>query len=96
MTISVFSLLGESGGVDGLLAHFETPTHFVSYPGERNASFSVNCNVLLCLLRRVDVSRLTGQVVKTTSFLVQLWYDSEVKDKWVRRASQTLNRLHSC
>lgn len=83
MTISVFSLLGERVSVDGLLANFETPTHFVSYPGERNASFSVNCNVLLCLLRREDVSLFTGQVVKAASFLAQLWYDSEVKDKWV-------------
>lgn len=83
MAISLLSLLGESVGVDGLLAQFEAPTHFVSYQGERNASFSVNCNVLLCLLRRKDVSLFTSQVVKAASFLAQLWYDSKVKDKWV-------------
>lgn len=90
MAISVLSLLGENVGVDDLLAQFETPTHFVSYQGERNASFSVNCNVLLCLLRRKDVSQFTGQAVKAASFLAQLWYESKVKDKWVRRVIHTV------
>ncbi|PSN63320.1 Ent-kaurene synthase [Corynespora cassiicola Philippines] len=82
MAISVLGLLGEHVPLTSLCAQYETPSHFLTYRGERNASFSANCNVLLCLLRRSDLRENTLRVVKCTQFLSQLWYEGKVKDKW--------------
>ena len=85
--ISVLGLVGEHLPLDTLYDEYETSSHFLTYHGERNASFSANCNVLLCLLRRPDVFEHTSRVVKCTQFLSRLWYEGKVKDKWVSLAN---------
>jgi hypothetical protein len=45
--IAALRILGTSASVNGLVQMFETADHFRTYPGERNPSFSANCNVLI-------------------------------------------------
>ena len=69
-----------------MMAEFECETHFKTYSLERDPSFSANTNALLALLRQPDVSRFSSQVLKTTKFLCDYWWnsDNEISDKWVR------------
>ncbi|KAF2478178.1 Ent-kaurene synthase [Lindgomyces ingoldianus] len=82
MTISALGLLGRPTSVDQMLSEFEGPTWFRTYSGERNHSFSANCNVSLCLLRRADSFEHTREIVKCTQFLADSWYTNKTKDKW--------------
>ncbi|KHN93905.1 Terpenoid cylases/protein prenyltransferase alpha-alpha toroid [Metarhizium album ARSEF 1941] len=82
MALSAVYLLGERVSLKPLFETFEVPTHFRTYEGERNPSLSVNCNVLLCLLRRHDVYRYTAKVAKVASYLTEAWDGPLFKDKW--------------
>lgn len=83
MTISALGLLGKDVSVQRMLSEFENSTHFYTYAGERNPSYSSNCNVCMCLLRRDNVFDYTTQVVKSAAFLSRHWYAGNTKDKWV-------------
>lgn len=69
-----------------MLDRFEQETHFKTYDGERNPSFSANCNVLVALLSQPDPSAYQSQITKVLRFLINLWWDSDgwIEDKWVR------------
>ncbi|KAK2879355.1 hypothetical protein FQN49_000965 [Arthroderma sp. PD_2] len=78
------SILGHHTSPVELLKEFECETHFRTYQGERNASFSANCNVLLALLSQPDPSLYTSQIEKATQFLCNTWWESDtfIEDKW--------------
>ena len=84
-TLLALSLLGQPAPHQGLLDEFEGETHFITYKGERNPSFTANCNVLVALLSQPNVSTLTPQITKVASFLSREWWESNgaIDDKWV-------------
>ena len=55
----------------------------MTYPGERNASFSANCNVLILLLVRNDRDQYVSQIAKVTCFLTRSVLEGHVREKWV-------------
>ena len=58
--------------------------HFCTYPGERNSSFSANCNALQALLSVSDIRSYREHIESTSTFLCRRWCEGEVVDKWVR------------
>jgi hypothetical protein len=83
--LSSLSAMGEPISPIGLLDHFEGDDHFRTYTGERNPSFSANCNVLVSLLSLPNPSLFGKQIEKATSFLCKAWWESDgwIQDKWV-------------
>lgn len=73
----------DSVSVEGLIQTYEAAEHFMTYPGERNASFSANCNVLILLLVRNDRDQYISQIAKVTRFLTRSVLEGHVKEKWV-------------
>ena len=72
-------------------AAFECATHFKTYNGERNPSFSANCNALHALASDIEHQSnkkhdLMVTIEKVVSFLCQRWWAWEdfPVDKWVR------------
>jgi len=61
--------------------------HFKTFSGERNSSFSANCNALNALLHSPDVNQYTAVIVSSANFLCDLWWSGEVSDKWVSISS---------
>ena len=87
--ILLLNLLGRDVSPDKLIEHYKTGDgHFRTYLGERNSSFSANCNVLMALLYSPDVRMHTAEIVSTTTFLCDLWWSANVEDKWVRSKSR--------
>jgi hypothetical protein len=84
-TILSLQLCGESVDAIACMREFERETHFETYPGERDASFTTNCNILLALSHLPDSQRWSAQIDKATAFLCDKWwkYDGEIIDKWV-------------
>lgn len=83
MSIFLLRLLGRSASPDHLISHFSTKSgHFMTYLGERNSSFSANCNSLKALLHVPNVGQYGGQISSITTFLCDAWWDGTVKDKW--------------
>ena len=70
---------------EAMVHTFFTPTHFRTYAGERNASFSANCNALLALLHCGDAARWGREIGVVVGFLCGEWWGSDggVVDKWV-------------
>lgn len=63
-------LLGKNVTTDAMIAHFKTSHgHFCTYPGERDASFSANCNVLQAVLSTHDAYEHREHVIAIASFL---------------------------
>ncbi|KAJ5625394.1 hypothetical protein N7510_001703 [Penicillium lagena] len=77
------SQLGRPVSCERLIDVFETPTHFMTYPHERNESFSANCNVLKAILHSKNPSSHLPQICKAVAFLTRSWYAGKVNDKWV-------------
>ncbi|KAA8646608.1 uncharacterized protein ATNIH1004_008041 [Aspergillus tanneri] len=84
VALSTLQILGEHVDLQPMFKRFEGSDHFITFIGERNASLSANCNVLICILRHPDSHAYTGQVVKCARFLCTLYYRSQFKDKWNR------------
>ncbi|RHZ63609.1 terpene synthase family protein [Aspergillus thermomutatus] len=78
------SLLDKPVSAHGLIEEFEGPSHFRTYHGERDPSFTANCNALLALLSRPDASTFVTQIQKAAAFLCDVWWtaDSHIGDKW--------------
>lgn len=76
-------LLGRQYSLDPMVAAFETSDHFKTYSTESNPSFSANCNILIALAHSSASSKNTGAILKAAQFLCDVWYNGEVKDKWV-------------
>lgn len=82
--VLTLNLLERAASPDDLIEHFKTDQgHFRTYPGERDASFSANCNVLKALLHTPDVEKYESQISRITVFLCDSWWSGAVKDKWV-------------
>ncbi|KAI1370232.1 hypothetical protein F4677DRAFT_465656 [Hypoxylon crocopeplum] len=80
--IMTLRILGKSPSIEGLISTFEAGDHFRTYNGERNPSFSANCNVLICLLMLDGPSTHISQIVKVARFLTAQVYKDGVSDKW--------------
>ncbi|KAI0805717.1 hypothetical protein GGR55DRAFT_690426 [Xylaria sp. FL0064] len=76
--------LGYSPSVDGFLEAFETRGHFITYPNERNASFTTNCHVLIALLKIGDSSFYISQIRKAVIYLTSRAFAGDWRDKWNR------------
>ncbi|KAI2628670.1 hypothetical protein GGR54DRAFT_357025 [Hypoxylon sp. NC1633] len=74
--------LGQESSIDGLLRTFSELEHFITYPGERNPSFSANCNVVILLLVRDDRSQHFPGITKALEFLIGQAFGGHVKEKW--------------
>lgn len=76
---------GKHISVQHMIDTYEGKTHFKTYHGERNSSFSANCNVLTCLLGLTDEQRVTyvPQIAKAMSYLCREAFKDSVRDKWV-------------
>ncbi|KAI0099783.1 Ent-kaurene synthase [Nemania sp. FL0031] len=81
-TIIALRHLGVSAPVTPLLDAFEAGSHFKTYQDERNSSFSVNCNVLICLLMLDDPKLYVPQICKIADFVCVQASTSKVNDKW--------------
>ena len=77
------NLLGKRTSPDRMLAHFLADGHARTYPGERNSSFSANCNVLSALLHAPNPHQYRVQLIDIVTFLCDSWWDGPVTDKWV-------------
>jgi hypothetical protein len=66
-----------------MIAEFDGEGHFKTFTGERNPSFSANCNALVALLYTPDPDVYIDQVSKTVSFLCEAWWEGAINDKWV-------------
>ncbi|KXX73544.1 Copalyl diphosphate synthase [Madurella mycetomatis] len=73
---------GDNVSVDGLVRKFEANEHFMTYPGERNPSFSANCNVLILFLVRDDRAQHVALIVKAVRFLTRSVFGGHVNEKW--------------
>lgn len=58
--------------------------HFRTYPGERDASFSANCNVLKAILHSPNLEEYSSCIADIVTFLSDAWWSGTTKDKWVR------------
>lgn len=83
------SMLGDPVPATGLLSEFEGKTHFRTYQGERDPSFTANCNALLALLSQPDLPALAPQIEKAMTFSCDTWWeaDGHIGDKWVSSLS---------
>lgn len=75
--------LGYNSSAEAVIRIFEGEEHFLTYPGERNPSFSANCNVLIFLLGRDDRTQYVPQITKAVRFLASQAFNKNVKEKWV-------------
>lgn len=83
-TIITLSRLGMDPNPAPMVRHFRTKQgHFSTYPGERNASFSANCNVLQALLHSSKMQNYTSEISNITAFLCDCWWAGDTLDKWV-------------
>ncbi|KAJ6438979.1 Copalyl diphosphate synthase-like protein [Purpureocillium lavendulum] len=82
--ITALHLLGQVASPEKMVEVFEADTHFRTYQGERDPSFTSNCNILQALLHQPDVSAYSSQVLKVAKFLCEHWWttDGRIKDKW--------------
>jgi hypothetical protein len=78
--------LGKPTQPQALIQAYESKEYFITYPGERTPSFSVNCNVLDALLHSPNPSDFIAQIEKAARYLCKRWYESNdpIMDKWVR------------
>ncbi|KAF5576188.1 ent-kaur-16-ene synthase [Fusarium pseudoanthophilum] len=78
------SLVNHPFSPNTMIKVFEGKEHFTTFGSERDPSLTSNLHVLLCLLKQPDLSQYHSQILKTTFFICQWWWDSDnhVKDKW--------------
>ncbi|KAI0889799.1 Ent-kaurene synthase [Annulohypoxylon maeteangense] len=81
-TIIALHHLGKAINVEPLLQAFDSADHFKTYKGERNPSFSANCNILACLMIVEDPTPYGAQIAKAASFLCTQVFSGNVKEKW--------------
>lgn len=88
--------LGRNTRIEPLVSALEVDEHFVTYRGERNASFSTNANVLNCLLMLADPTPYISQILIAVKFLCRHVAVGSVTDKWVREPSidHRAKRIH--
>ena len=78
------NLLGRGVDANPLAEHFRSKNgHFCTYPGERDVSFSANCNVLRALLEAPNIYDHQTDIQRVLEFLCESWWSGAIKDKWV-------------
>lgn len=78
------SLLGQQVGLGPLVKCFKSKNgHFCIYLGERDASFSANCDILRALLQICDDINYEKDRSNLLDFLCELWWRGAIEDKWV-------------
>ena len=82
--ILCLELLGEQvSDIYTAVKRFEGDVCFRTYDGERDSSFSANCNLLKALLYAGEPGQFTSQIRKASEFLAGLWFNDSIRDKWV-------------
>ena len=82
--VLTLNLLGRPAKVEPVVSDFRTKSrHFCTYPGERNASFSANCNILMAILHAPDRDKYDSDIVNILEYLCDCWWNGAIKDKWV-------------
>ncbi|KAH7203499.1 terpene synthase family, metal binding domain-containing protein [Fusarium oxysporum] len=78
------SLVNQPVSPDIMIKVFEGKDHFTTFGSERDPSLTSNLHVLLSLLKQPNLSQYHPQILKTTLFICQWWWDSDhhIKDKW--------------
>jgi hypothetical protein len=82
-TILTLTLLDFEIDSKAMMDKFESRSCFKTYIGERDPSFSANCNILNALLHVSDRVLYRDQIIKILIFICKLWDAGLVKDKWV-------------
>lgn len=91
-TILTLNLLERATSPDEMVEHFKSNEgHFRTYPGERDPSFSANCNVLKALLQDPHVEKYEHHIATIAGFLCDSWWSGAVNDKWVSEYSRRSN-----
>ena len=57
--------------------------HFCTYLGERDVSFSANCNILIAVLEAPDMFRYSTEINNILEYLCESWWRGAIRDKWV-------------
>ncbi len=82
--ILTLNLLGRRVNARSLTEHFKSNNgHFRTYLGERDASFSANCNILKAMLEAPQVSHHTTDIRSILEYVCESWWSGAIKDKWV-------------
>ncbi|KAF4956799.1 hypothetical protein FGADI_3581 [Fusarium gaditjirri] len=78
------SLVDQPVSPDTMIKVFEGKDHFTTFGSERDPSLTSNLHVLLSLLKQPNLSQYHPQILKSTLFICQWWWDSDhhIKDKW--------------
>ena len=83
--VLTLNLLGRNTSPEQMISAFKSEDgHILTYPDERNASFSANCNALIAMLRAPEVSKHIQLIESLTEYLCQSWSSGRLKDKWVK------------
>ena len=82
-TIISLNTLGKRVRPDRLIEVFENGGHFRTYAGERNPSFSANCNILSALLHSAEPDQYLREIELALQFLCDLHSSGDMRDKWV-------------
>ena len=76
-----------------MIKNFQTAGgHSCTYPGERDASFSANSNVLKTFLEFPSVEAYTSDINHVTTFLCDLWWAGITQDKRVSTAGDAFEK----
>ncbi|KAJ6025059.1 Ent-kaurene synthase [Penicillium herquei] len=81
-TVLALRHLGIEADPTPLVKQFEAADHFQTYKLERNPSFSANANILHALLAATKPSMYEPQIEKAVKFMLSIWDDGALKDKW--------------
>ncbi|ODM14970.1 hypothetical protein SI65_09722 [Aspergillus cristatus] len=81
-TIISLNVLGKRVRPDRLIEVFENGGHFRTYAGERNPSFSANCNILSALLHSAEPEQYLREIELALRFLCDLHSSGDMRDKW--------------
>jgi len=84
--ITILRRLGKPAFVEPMIKEYHTPSHFKTYPFERNPSFTVNCNVLTSLLSTdLQIEKYAQEIESVVRFLCDSWWSTDglIIDKWV-------------
>ena len=83
-TLLTLNLLGRAAMPDSMIDQFISESgSFRTYPGERDASLSANCNVLNALLYSLNVEVYGPCISSIATSLCNKWYSGATRDKWV-------------
>lgn len=78
-------LLGRPVSCERMLNRFfGKDLHIHTYLGERNGSYSANCNALRAILACQNPEQHVDKIQHILSYLCEAWWKGHMSDKWVR------------